>query len=88
MFPLHTVHNHSLEKVNSNTLLGLAFEPSVQALEYLQPALRLYLSIVPKFDLGDIPDRFISLAFYPGVLELCFAYAEYDLQVCFILPLY
>jgi hypothetical protein len=52
-------------------------EPSIHALEYLQPALRLYLSIVPKFDLGEVPDRFIALAFYPGVLELCFTYAEY-----------
>lgn len=55
---------------------AIAFEPSIQALEYLQPALRGYLSIVPKFDLADIPDRFIALSFYPGVLELCFTYAD------------
>eukprot|EP00026_Physarum_polycephalum_P000862 Phypoly_transcript_00863.p1 GENE.Phypoly_transcript_00863~~Phypoly_transcript_00863.p1 ORF type:complete len:1293 (+),score=225.30 Phypoly_transcript_00863:291-3881(+) len=72
-------------KVNADDLLNKAivagggtdgFEPSIHALEYLQPALRLYLSIVPKFDLGEVPDRFIALAFYPGVLELCFAYAD------------
>jgi hypothetical protein len=60
------------------------YEPSPQALEYLQPALQLYESIVPKFDLGEIPETFIKLGFYPGVLQLCFAYAEYD--ACSLVP--
>lgn len=46
----------------------------------------MYESIVPNFDLGDIPDTFIKLGFYPGVLQLCLAYAKYVLhstpQVC------